>query len=330
MLDNSNRLLYAVPMNCSSCSVECRKFGKHRNGLQRFRCPQCGKTYTEDHQRLFAPMIVPEAKALLAIQLLIEGTSIRSIERVTGLHRDTILRLLVLAGERCIALMESRMRNLRCEHIQSDEIWTFVAKKQRHVKAEDSPEIGDAWVFVVIDAENKLIPAYTVGKRDRETTYSFLTNLRERIAEEHRFQLTTDGFAFYRRGVEDVFAGRADFAQVIKVYGDHGQHDAAGHYSPAPMVETIIKIRDGRPDMRHISTSYVERQNLTMRIAIRRMTRLTNAFSKKLDNLKAACALHFAYYNFCRTHQSLRVSPAVEAGLTDHIWTLRELLSTQL
>ena len=316
-------------MNCSSCNIECVRFGKHRNGLQRFRCSQCRKTFTESHERLFAPMIVPEDKALLAIQLLIEGTSVRTVERITQLHRDTILRLLVLAGERCIALMDAQMRNLRCEHIQSDEIWTFVGKKQRHVKSEDSVELGDAWVFVAIDAETKLIPAYTVGKRDRETTYQFLIALRDRIAEEHRFQITTDGFHFYRKGVEDVFAGQADFAQMIKLYGEHGQHDAAGRYSPSPMIETIIRIRDGRPDMRHISTSFVERQNLTMRMAIRRFTRLTNAFSKKLDDLKAACALHFAYYNFCRIHKSLRVTPAMEAGLTDHIWTLRELLSQE-
>jgi IS1 family transposase len=182
------------------------------------------------------------------------------------------------------------------------------------------------WV-ISVDADTKLIPSYTVGKRDHATTYAFLSDLRERIAEEHRFQLSTDGLVFYRRGVEDVFAGQANFAQIIKIYGDYGQHDAAGRYSPAPMIETIIKIRDGRPDPRHISTSYVERQNLTIRMAIRRFTRLTNAFSKKLDNHKAACALHFAYYNFCRIHKSLRVTPAMEAGITDHIWSLRELLA---
>lgn len=316
-------------MNCQTCNRECNRFGKHRNGLQRFRCAQCRKTFTEDHTRLFGSMTVPEDKALLAIQLLIEGTSIRSTERITQLHRDTILRLLVLAGERCVSLMDHKMRNLQCKRIQADEIWSFIGKKQRHVRVEDADELGDAWIFVAIDAESKLIPAYAVGRRDRETTYRFLANLRDRIAEEHRFQITTDGFHFYRRGVEDVFAGQADFAQLIKLYGDHGQHDAAGRYSPAPMIETIIKIRDGRPDLRHISTSYVERQNLTIRMAIRRFTRLTNAFSKKLDNHKAACALHFAYYNFCRIHKTLRVTPAMEAGLTDHIWTLRELLSTQ-
>jgi IS1 family transposase len=302
------------------------KFGKQRNGLRRFRCAQCGKTYTEGRTGLFGSMTVPEDKALLAIQLLLEGTSVRSAERITQLHRDTILRLLVVAGERCMKLMDEKMRGLKCQRIQGDELWCFVGKKQRNMKLGDSPELGDAWVFVALDADSKLIPAYTVGKRNRETTYQFLNSLKARIAEEHRFQLTTDGFHFYRKGVEDVFAGQADFAQLIKIYGDHGQHDAAGRYSPAPMVEQIIKIRDGRPDSRHISTSYVERSNLSIRMALRRFTRLTNAYSKKLDNLKAACALYFAYYNFCRVHQTLRVSPAMEAGVSDHIWTLRELV----
>ena len=189
------------------------------------------------------------------------------------------------------------------------EIWSFVGKKDRNVKVDDSGELGNACVFVALDAETKLIPSYVVGKRDHATTYAFLSDLRERIAEEHRFQLTTGGFVFYRRGVEDVFAGQADFAQMIKIYGDYGQHDAAGRYSPSPMIETIIKIRDGRLDPRHISTSYVERQNLTIRMAIRRFTRLTNAFSTKLDNHKAACALHFAYYNFCPIHKTLARDP---------------------
>jgi transposase-like protein len=153
------------------CNRKCKKCGKHRNGLQRFRCTQCGKTYTEDRARLFAPMIVPEEKALLAIQLLIEGTSVRTVERITQVHRDTILRLLVLAGERCIALMDTKMRNLQCERIQADEIWSFVGKKDRNLKVDDSEELGNAWVFVAIDAQTKLIPSYVVGKRDRETTY---------------------------------------------------------------------------------------------------------------------------------------------------------------
>lgn len=314
-------------MKCADCQIECSRFGKNRNGSQRFRCPRCGKTYSEDTKRLFGSMLVNEEKALLAIQLLIEGTSIRSAERITGLHRDTIIRLLVLAGERCIALMDATMRNLHCDHIQSDEIWTYVGKKARNVRSDDPAEFGDAWVFVAIDADTKLVPMCTIGKRSRETTYEFLTGLRSRLVPDKRVQITTDGFPFYRPGIENVFAGQADFAQIIKIYGDYGQHSAEGRYSPSQMIETIVKIRDGRPDYGHISTSHVERQNLTMRMAIRRFTRLTNAFSKKLDNLKAACALHFAYYNFCRIHKSLRVTPAMAANVTDHIWTIAELLS---
>jgi IS1 family transposase len=223
--------------------------------------------------------------------------------------------------------MDTKMRGLNLKHLQADEIWGFVAKKQRMVRDEDPDEYGDAWIFVALDEETKLIPAFTVGKRTRETTYEFLTDLDSRLAPERRFQLTTDGFHFYERGVEDVFAGRADFAQLVKLYGDYGQHDAAARYSPGPIVEVISKIRDGRPDPAHISTSHVERQNLTMRMAIRRLTRLTNGFSKKLANLKAAVALHFAYYNFCRIHQTLRVTPAMEAVITDHVWTITELLT---
>jgi transposase-like protein/IS1 family transposase len=313
-------------MTCESCGVECRLNGKHRNGLQRFRCPQpqCGKTYTEKHVRLFGAMTAKEDKALLAIQLLLEGTSIRSTERITGLHRDTIVKLLVLAGARCASLMDLRMRDLTCKRIQSDEIWCFVAKKQRHVRKIDPAEFGDAWVFVGIDPDTKLIPAFTVGKRTVETTDAFIGDLARRLA--NRIQLSTDGFHFYIEAVETHFGADVDFGQIVKLYGEYGHHDAAARYSPQPIVEVIRKVRQGHPDIEHMSTSHVERQNLTMRMSIRRFTRLTNAFSKKLDNLKAACALHFAYYNFCRVHHSLRVTPAMEAGITDWVWTLAELL----
>lgn len=313
-------------MKCEACQIECSRFGKNRNGSQRFRCGQCGKTYSEETKRLFGSMLVDEEKALLALQLLIEGTSIRSAERITGIHRDTIIRLLILAGERCAVLMDAKMQNLNCTHIQADEIWGFVAKKNRNVKSDDPAEFGDAWVFVALDEETKLIPAYTVGKRTKLTTYLFMNELRSRLASP-QIQITTDGYPYYREAVEGAFEGQADFAQVIKIFGGPAQYDANGRYSPSPMMDTIIKIREGLPDPSHISTSYVERQNLTIRMAIRRMTRLTNAFSKKLDNHKAACALHFAYYNFCRIHKSLRVTPAMAANVTDHIWTLRELFA---
>ena len=317
----------AATMTCEACEVVCQRFGKHRNGLRRFRCPQCKRTYTEAHERTLGTMYVPQQKAVLALRLLLEGNSIRSTERITELDRNTIMRLLVLAGERCGALLDLRMRDIRAKYIQADEIWTFVTKKDKHVRIDDPDEFGNQWVFVAMDEETKLVPSFVVGKRTRETTLAFLFDLRSRLTDE-RFQLTTDGFHFYERGVEEVFAGQADFAQLVKLFGDFGQFDNAdARYSPPRITEVISKIRDGRPDPDHICTSHVERQNLTMRMQLRRLTRLTNAFSKKLANLKAALALHFAYYNFCRVHSSLRVTPAMEAGITDHVWTLQELLA---
>ncbi|HZR30215.1 MAG TPA: IS1 family transposase, partial [Terriglobales bacterium] len=182
---------------------------------------------------------------------------------------------------------------------------------------------GDQWVFVAMDAETKLVPVFTVGKRTEETTWYFLNDLAERLA--NRIQLTTDGFVFYQRHVEDTFGGEVDFAQLIKLYGDYGQHGHE-HYSPSPIMETISRIRSGDPDPAHICTSHVERQNLTMRMQMRRFTRLTNGFSKKLTNLKAACALHFAHYNFCRVHSTLRITPAMAAGIADEIWGLDRLV----
>jgi transposase-like protein/IS1 family transposase len=315
-------------MTCEACNLNCQRFGTHRNGLRRFRCLNCKKTYTEAHTRTLGTMYVSEDKAALAVQLLIEGNSIRSTERITKLDRNTIMRVLVLAGERCQSLMANKMQNLTLKHIQCDEIWTYVGKKARHVRKDDSPEVGDQWVFVAMDETTKLVPYFEVCKRTRDNTIHFLHGLKNCLSGE-RFQVTTDGWHFYR-SIQGIFAGQADFAQLVKLFGDYGQHDSAdARYSPPRITEVISKIVDGRPDPDHISTSHVERQNLTMRMGIRRLTRLTNAFSKKLDNLKAAIALHFAYYNFCRIHQTLRVTPAMEGGIADHVWELRELIAWQ-
>jgi transposase-like protein/IS1 family transposase len=312
-------------VTCHNCRIACNRFGKHRNGLQRYRCAQCHRTFTDNHERPLDEMRLDFDKALAILQMFVEGMSVRSIERVTQVHRDTILRLLVLAGERCTALLDSRMRNVSAKHVQADEIWCYVGKKDKHVRVDDPAEFGNQWVFVALDADTKLVPSFMVGKRTKETTYAFLQDLKSRLVDA-RFQLTTDGFAFYERAVEDTFGGTVDFAQLIKLFGDIGQHGNE-RYSPSPITEVISKIRDGRPDPEHICTSHVERQNLTMRMHLRRMTRLTNAFSKKLDNLKAAIALHFAWYNFVRVHKTLRTTPAMEAGITDHIWSFGELLS---
>jgi transposase-like protein/IS1 family transposase len=335
-LTNNDRSLYIYPMSndtkdaisvtCNPCDVRCQSIGKHRNGLRRFRCPKCRKSYTEPHRRTLDTIYISSEKATLALQLLLEGNSLRSTQRITGLDINTVMSLLVKAGERSQSLMDDRMRNLSMKHLQIDEIWTFVQKKARHVRKGDSPEVGDQWVFVAIDADTKLIPAFHVGKRHLEDTRTFLWDVYTRI--EGRTQITTDGLNHYRAGIPETFGLDVDFAQLVKLFGDFGQGPDA-RYSPSRLTEVISKVRSGDPDPDHISTSFVERQNLTMRMAIRRFTRLTNAFSKKLLNLKAAVALHFAYYNFCRVHSSLRVTPAMEAGITDHIWTIAELLGAE-
>jgi IS1 family transposase len=269
---------------------------------------------------------LPLDKKLTVISSLLEGNSVRSTERMTGVHRDTICRLLVQAGQRSAAVMDGSMRGLHCGFVQCDEIWCYVGKKDRRIaKDERSPEIGSQWVFIAMDEDTKLVPCYLIGKRSRETTIEFLWELKKRLNAE-RFQITTDGYHFYR-SIQGIFAGQADFAQLIKMFGDYGQHDTPeARYSPPGISEVISKIVDGRPDETRICTSHVERQNLTMRMQMRRFTRLTNAFSKKLANLKAACALHFAHYNFCRVHTTLRVTPAMAAGVCNEIWPLESLL----
>src|SRR5256714_7330123 len=216
------------------------------------------------------------------------------------------------------------MRDIKSDFIQSDEIWCFVNKKQKRCRQDDPAEFGDAWVFVAIDPVTKLVPCFTVGKRSSATTHAFIDDLAQRLA--HRVQITTDGFRFYVNAIEKAFGADVDYSQLIKLYGDYGQHDHAGKYSPSTILDVITKIIQGDPDEEKICTSHVERNNLTMRMMMRRFTRLTNAFSKKLDNLRAAVAVHFMHYNFCRKHMTLGTSPAVVAGLADHVWTVEELI----
>jgi IS1 family transposase/transposase-like protein len=314
-------------MTCVKCQhTTVKKFGVYgKRRIQRYRCTSCSTTFSDAEKSVpLGNMQTSETDALRALSCLIEGCSIRSTERLTNLHRDTILQLLALAGEKCAQVLDAKMRDIKSDFIQSDEIWCFVNKKQKRCRKEDPTEFGDAWVFVAIDPVTKLVPCFTVGKRSAATTKTFIDDLAQRLAK--RVQITTDGFRFYVKAIENAFGADVDFAQLIKLYGDYGQHDAAAKYSPSPIFEVISKIMQGDPDPERICTSHVERQNLTMRMMMRRFTRLTNAFSKKLENLKAACALHFAYYNFCRVHKTLRVTPAMEAGITDHVWSLAELL----
>lgn len=262
-----------------------------------------------------------------AIQALIEGNSIRSTERMTGIHRDTIMRLLVRTGENCVHFMDKQIRNVRAQKVQVDEIWTYVFKKQARISVDESAAgIGDQYVFVGIDADTKLVISHLVGKRDATSAYCFMRDLKDRLAT--RVQLTTDGFKPYISAVDDTFGTEVDYAQLVKIYGQPkaSAANARNWYEPVRVMGAIPMEVMGRPQAMGISTSHVERQNLTMRMQMRRFTRLTNGFSKKLENLKAHIALHFAYYNWVRVHQTLRTTPAMAANLTDHLWTLGELL----
>jgi transposase-like protein/IS1 family transposase len=311
-------------MTCHNCNSLCKRFGRHRNGLQRFRCKQCGRTLTEERDKPLDEMRISIDKALLCLSLLVEGNSIRSIERITGIHRDTIINLLVLAGERCEKLMTERIKGVAVKDVEADEIWGFVGCKNRHKlnKGITDPHLGDAYTFVGIERNTKLILAWHLGERGMEDTEAFTEKL-DRATSGH-FQLTTDGFRPYENAVSYSLGTRVDFAQLIKVYAMN--RDGEQKYSPPEVVETITKIQIGDPDPSRICTSIVERSNLSMRTSIRRLTRLTNGFSKKWENLRAALALYFAHYNFCRIHSSIRCTPAMEAGIAEHVWEMRDLL----
>jgi IS1 family transposase len=268
-------------------------------------------------------MRLPVAKAEMILKMLCEGVSIRSIERLTEVHRDTIMRLLVLAGQRCEKLLGDKIRNVPVQDVQLDEIWGFCGKKQKALRPGDDPTLGDSWTFVAVERHSKLVLNFTLGKRDQETTNVFIEGLRHATAAQP-FQLTADGFPTYPFAIEATLADRADFAQLIKVY--RATPEGERRYSPAEVVATERVPVIGSPDPKRVCTSHIERQNLTMRMQIRKLTRLTNGFSKKLDNLWAALCLPFAWHNFVRVHRSLRVTPAMEAGITDRVWTITEIL----
>ncbi|HEV7681219.1 MAG TPA: IS1 family transposase [Pyrinomonadaceae bacterium] len=277
-------------------------------------------------ENLLGNMRIPLEKAEMCLQLLLEGMSIRSIQRITGLHQETILNLLVLAGDKCRQLMKDRIKGVAVQDVEADEIWAFVGMKKmtKLYKEVSDPKVGDAYTFVGIERNTKLVLAWHLGDRDNPNTEAFTEKLDR--ATSGRFQLTTDGFPSYPQAVSYSLGVRVDYAQLIKVYA-HGDREGEQKYSPPEVVETVSKPLIGNPDPRRICTSIVERSNLSMRTSIRRLTRLTNAFSKKWENLHAALSLYFAYYNFCRIHSSIRCTPAMESGLTGHVWTLRELLA---
>lgn len=266
-----------------------------------------------------------EEKQIAILSMLVEGNSIRSVERMTGVHRDTIMRLMVRTGERCQAFMETKMRNLGCERLELDEIWTFCGKKDRlrERREVNGPERGDQFVFYAIEPETKLIPAWHVGKRDSENTFEFVKKVKASL-NGVKPQVSTDAFAPYSAVIPRVFEYKVNYGTIVKQYGTEAV--GLGRYAPPCVKGVSKKAQWGHPDDRQICTSYIERHNLTIRTFMRRFTRLSLGFSKKLENLKAAVALHFAYYNFCWIPRTTRVTPAMEAGITKRPWSLGELL----
>jgi len=262
-------------------------------------------------------------KKALVLTHLVEGSSIRSIERITGITKRAILRVLVEYGEKAREIQEREMVNLESKFVQVDEIWTYVGKKQKQLTLLDSEELGDQYVFVAMDSDTKLVPSFLVGKRNMENSLEIMRDLQYRIT--NRFQLTTDSFIPYFNAVDEVFGADIDYGQIHKEYREETKGEK--RYSPAQIIRVIIKPLIGNPRWKRISTSHIERQNLTIRMQMRRFTRLTNAFSKKLENLKAATALHFFHYNFMRIHSSLRVTPAMEAKITKRVWEWNDLMS---
>lgn len=277
---------------------------------------------TEPHNGYFAGMYTSPEAAASVLRLMMEGLSIRSIERLTDLHRDTIRRVLVHAGGHCERLLQTNVRTVPVDDVQCDEIWGYAWCKEKH-NHDERLDRGDAYGFVAIERKIKLILAWQLGRRTAEDTGIFIEKLDR--ATSGQFQLTTDGFAAYPEAVHYCLGTRVDFAQLVKVYT--ASDDPDRRYSPATVTSAIPLPRWGAPDPQSICTSHVERQNLTMRAQLRRLTRLTNAFSKKWENLKAALSVYFAYYNFVRVHTTLRVTPARQANLTDHLWTWEELLA---
>jgi len=262
-------------------------------------------------------------KQVQVIAALNEGCSIRATVRMTGVANDTVTKLLVAIGAACKRYHDENVRNIKARRIQCDEIWQFCYAKEKNVPADKKGQFGygDVWTWVGMDADSKLIVSYLVGNRDSGWASEFIADLKDRLA--NRTQLTTDGYRVYLNAVEDAFGADVDYAMLVKIYGKSSETET--RYSPAECIGCQRQVITGSPDPLHISTSYVERQNLTMRMQMRRFTRLTNGFSKKIENLIAAVALHYMQYNYCRIHSALRVTPAMEAGLTDHVWSLEEL-----
>ncbi len=259
------------------------------------------------------------------IAALVEGNSIRATVRMTGVAKNTIVKLLADIGRACAEYQDKTLRNLPCTKIQCDEIWSFCYSKEKNIPEDKKGRFGygDVWTWTALDPDTKPMVSWLVADRSAGAAMEFMTDLSERLS--NKIQLTTDGYRIYLNAVESAFRGNIDYAMLVKIYGNDSEGEK--RYSPAACRGSEKIVVCGKPDMQHVSTSHAERQNLTMRMSMRRFTRLTNGFSKKVENHSHAISLYFMYYNFCRIHQTLRVTPAMAAGITDHVWDIKDIIS---
>jgi IS1 family transposase/transposase-like protein len=310
-------------MNCPHCEGQQIKIHQ-RNGhalSTMYRCISCRGFFSERRFTGYSGLKLPPEKIARIVHCLVEGVSVRATARLAGVQKNTVLRVMRHAGKLCRRVMDSRLRNLHLNYLEADEIWGFVGKKEANVTDEDRKSghhVGDTWIFLVTDAETKLVPCFVVGDRTIKSAERIMTDLASRLV--NRPQITTDGLRAYIWGVEQAFGANVDYGMLIKSYAERdGRMELIG-----ARPRTVI----GRPKREHISTSYAERNNLNCRLFLRRLTRLTNAFSRRVENLEAALWIYFAHWNFVRVHTTLRVTPAMEAGATDHLWTIEELLNS--
>lgn len=310
-------------MTCQKCQHDIvKKFGYTRNNIQRYRCTSCSTTFSEPQPKIAGHYTNP-ADAEKALFMMLEGMSLRAISRITGIHRDTILSLMVTASEKAQRVFDAKVRNVRPKFVQLDELWCFVGCHGKRVTVDSPAGWGDQWTWLALDSESKMILSYHIGPRNTVSAYNFVHDLHERTLGT--YQITSDALRGYVGAIEEWYGSDVHFAQLQKIYG---RNEAGPEwYAGGTVIAAVPKVKTGSPDWSRISTSHIERANLTVRMQLRRYTRKTNAFSKKLFMLKAAVALFVVWYNFCRVHQTLRVTPAMEAGIADHVWSLAELIA---
>lgn len=311
-------------MTCKRCQHTAKKFGRYgKRNIQRYRCTTCKLTFSDYEPKLGTHYTTPDVAAK-ALEMMLEGMSVRAISRLTGLHIGTILALMVTASERCERVLNATIRGIRPRLVQADELHSFVGCHENRLRSDAPREWGSSWTWLALDSESKLIISYYVGNRDADSAWEFIRDLRERT--DGIFQLTTDGLRAYVDAVDAHFDVHVHFAQLIKLYSSPDFVGPDWFGATSRVTGTIPSVRSGQPEPRFISTSHVERLNLSVRTHLRRFVRRTNAHSRKLANHRACIALWVAWYNLCRVNTAIRMTPAMAAGVTDHVWTIRDLL----